>query len=529
MFESLAAFRAGPFNLDGAASAQRFDGVQATGDFFDAIGVSPELGRFFTREDEADPHGAVVVLSDEMWRERFGADRGIIGRVVSLNAEPYTVIGIAPAGFAFPRGVEMPGSFQFPARAQLWVPISPPKRGPSDMAIVARIRPGATMGQASADLDRIRDIEERLIPQGKGWFGTMAVPLQTQLVGHSEPMLFSLLGAVGLLLLLACVNTGQLQLAQLQARRRELAVRAALGASAHRIGRDVAIELAVLIVLAGAIGGALARFGMSLVRLHGASQLPRLAQAAFDWRAVAVAVIAAAIAGTMASMIAGGAAARVPLIETLRRGGRGATSGNSVRTRRWLIVTQLALCVGLVASAGLLMRSLSRQLSSATGFDAPNGLTFEVTLPATKYPEEQRATSMNHPGASAFYNATLAQLRAVPGVQSAAIGKPLPLSGAQEATVFVPENAPPRAQGQPSPIAQYTIASPDMFKALGTPMLAGRDFTDADRLESVPVVIVNKSMAEWLWPGTSAIGKRIKLGGSIASPAPWMTVIGVAA
>lgn len=528
-FSSFAAFRPGPFNLADADRPERVDGIQATGDFFAALGVAPQIGRFFRSEDEADPHGAVVVLSDALWRRRFSADRTIIGRVISLNAEPYTVIGVAPPQFAFPRGAEMPGNFQFAARTDVWVPIAPPKRGPSDLAVVARLRPGATLESARADLDRVRIMEERLIPQGKGWFGTMAVPLQTQLIGQNEAMLFRLVGAVGLLLLLACVNTAQLQLAQLQSRRRELAVRAALGASSSRIASEVTIELGVLVVIAGVVGGVVTRLTLAVVRAYGASRFPRLADATFDWRAVVAATVAAGIAGWIASFIAGRGAARVPLVETLRSGGRGTAGGGSLRARRWLIGTELALCVGLVASAGLLLRSLSRQLGSATGFVAPNGLTFEVTLAATKYPEKQGATYMEHPAAAAFFSQALAQLRAIPGVEAAAIGKPLPLSGAQEASVFVKEFAEPRRAGDPPPIAQYTIASGGMFKALGASIIAGRDFTDEDQLASPPVVIVNKAMADWLWPGADAVGKRIKLGGSAASPAPWATVIGVVA
>ncbi|HEY4306597.1 MAG TPA: ABC transporter permease [Gemmatimonadaceae bacterium] len=525
-FSALSAFRPGPFNLTVGDSPLRIDGIEATGDFFDAIGVAPQLGRFFRSDDEAEPHGAVVVLSDALWRERFQADRAIVGRVISLNAEPYTVIGIAPSGFSFPRGAEMPGNFQFPARADLWVPISAPKRGPSDLAVIARLKDGVSIATARADLDHAREIEERLLPQGKGWFGTMAVPLEAQLVGQSEPMLLRLLAAVGLLLLLACANTAQLQLAQLQARRRELAVRAALGASSGRLAREVAIELILLVTAAGIVGGVVAQLGWSIVRAYGASRLPRLADVGFDWRAVAVATIAAGIAGLMASLIAGRTVGKVPLVETLRSGGRG-LAGGSLRSRRVLIGAELALCVALVASAGLLLRSLDHQLSAATGFVAPNGLTFEVTLAATKYPERQGATFMEHPAALAFFARALEQLRAVPGVRAVAIGKPLPLSGAQEASVFVKEFAAPRGANDPPSIAQYTVASSQMFDALGTHVVAGRDFTEDDRLDALPVVIINKSMAGWLWPGASVLGKRIKLGGSLASPAPWMTVVGV--
>ena len=529
-FQSIAAFRAAPFNVQAGALPERVDGLEATGDFFDAVGVSPAIGRFFSRENERAGNDRVVVISDELWRRSFTASPSVIGRVVTINTQPYTIIGVAPPGFAFPRGAEMPGDFQLPERTLLWVPLEPPKSGPSDLGVVGRMKPGVTVTAARADLDRVRAIEERLYPQRKGWFGTMAVPLRTQLVGHSRRMLLSLLGAVALLLVLACVNTAQLQVARLHARHRELAIRAALGASQGRIASELLTEVALLVTVGWLLGTSLAWFGVQLVRLHAGARVPRLDSVVFDFRAALVALLAAAIAGALASLVPGAFATRVPLVEALRRGARGAGgsgAASSLRARRWLIVAELTLCVVLVACAGLLVRSLSRELGSATGFSAPNGLTFEVTLPAVKYPEQQGPTFMRHPAAVPFLSEALSRIRQIPGVEAAAIGKPLPLSGAQEATVFWRENWAPRAPGQPAPIAEYTIASPGMFTALGTPLLAGRDFTDSDRLDTQPVVIVNQAMASWLWPHEAAIGKRLRLGSAQMS-APWMTVIGVA-
>ena len=529
-FQSLAAFRAAPFNVEAGTSPERVDGLEATGDFFDAIGVSPEVGRFFSRENERAGNDRVVVISDELWRRSFAGARSVIGQVVTINTLPYTILGVAPPGFVFPRGAEMPGDFQLPERTLLWVPLEPPKGGPSDLAVIGRMKPGVAVTAARADLDRVRAIEERLLPQEKGWFGTTAVPLRTQLVGHSRRMLLSLLGAVVLLLVLACANTAQLQVARLHARRRELAIRAALGASAGRIASELLIEVALLITVGWLLGTSLAVFGVKLISVYAGARVPRLDAASFDIRPALIALAAAAITGVLASLVPGTFAARVPLAEVLRRGARGAggtSAASSHGARRWLIVAELTLCVVLVACAGLLVRSLSRELGSATGFSAPNGLTFEVTLPAAKYPERQGSTFMEHPAAAAFFTQALARLREIPGVEAAAIGKPLPLSGAQEATVFRRENAPPLAAGEPNPIAEYTVASPGMFRALGTPLIAGRDFTGADRLETEPVVIVNAAMASWLWPHDVAVGKRLKLGGP-RSTAPWMTVIGVA-
>jgi putative ABC transport system permease protein len=528
-FSAVAAFRARAFNLGDIALPERLDGIEATGDFFQAMGVSAEAGRFFARANETPGSDRVVVISDGLWRRRFGGDRGIVGRTINLNAEPYTVIGVAPPGFAFPRGAEMPADFEFPAKSDLWVPLRPPANGPSDLALVGRIRPGVTLDAARTDLRRIEGIEERLIPQGKGSFGTQLVALRTQVVGKTEPMLLSLMAAVALLLLLACVNIAQLQLAQLQRRRRELAIRSALGASHGRLAAAFVTEVLLVTTAAGVIGTTLVWAGMRLVQVYGTDRLPRLTDTAFDARSALAALCATALAAMAAALLPAWVARRSPLTDALRSGGRGLVGGSvPARARQALIVAELTLSVVLVASAGLLARSLSHQLRSATGFSAPNGLTFEVTLPPVRYAEQQFRTYMEHPAAVQFFTAALERLRAVPGVQAAAIGKPLPLSGAQEATVFTPEGAPPPATPAQTPVAEYTVASSQMFQALGTTMIAGRDFDATDHENTLPVVIVNQSMAKWLWPGQSAIGKRIHVGLYDMNP-PWMTVIGVAA
>jgi putative ABC transport system permease protein len=525
---AVAAFRARPLNLGDLASPERLDGIEATGEFFQAMGVTAEAGQFFARSNETPGSDHVVVISDALWRRRFGGDRAIVGRTIDLNAVPYTVIGIAPPGFAFPRGAEMPADFQFPAKSDVWVPLRPPTNGPSDLALIGRVRPGVTLDAARRDLGRVQAIEERLIPEGKGYFGTQVVPLRTQIVGKTEPMLVSLMAAVALLLLLACVNIAQLQLAQLQQRRRELAIRSALGASHGRLAVAFVTEVLLLTTTAGIIATALVWAGMRLVRAYGTDRLPRLTDTSFDVRTALAALGATAVAAAAAALLPAWVAGRSPLTDALRSGGRGLAGGAvSARARRVLIVAELTLSVVLVASAGLLARSLSHQLRSATGFSAPNGLTFEVTLPPVRYAEQQFRTFMEHPAAVQFFTAALDRIRAIPGVQSAAIGKPLPLSGAQEATVFIQEGVPQPATPAETPVAEYTVASSQMFQALGTVMISGRDFNAADRDSTLPVVIVNQSMAKWLWPGQSAIGKRIHLGIYTMHP-PWMTVIGVA-
>lgn len=527
-FASITAFRSRAMNLGDASQLERIDGIETTGDFFAVLGVKPEIGHFFTRADEVPRDSKPVVLSDALWRTRFGADRGIVGRVISLNSEPYVVAGVAPPGFAFPRGAEMPATFQFPARADAWVPIAPPSRGPDDLALAARLAPGATIDAAQAELKSFDDAMLRRYPQAKGYRHALAVPLRTQLVGQSERLLLSLLTAVSLLLLIACVNAAQLQLAQLQRRRRDLAVRAALGASTGRLLLGSTVEVTAVALVAGALGTGLAMVGFRVLRARLADAFPLIANAAFDGRSVAFALGATIVTGLAAGLIPALAGTRVALIEVLRRSGRGLGGGaGAERLRRVLIIAEVALAVILVAMAGLMGKSLSHQLAADLGFSAPGGVTFELSLPSSRYPETQGPTYRLHPAGAPFVAAVLERIRAIPGVDAAAMGKPLPLSGAQEWSVL-------SAEGEPAPTgdldvhgADYTFASDDMFRALGTAIVAGRDFNSGDRVDGVPVVIVNRAMAQWLWPRASAVGKRIHLGGP-RSTAPWMTVIGVA-
>jgi predicted permease len=343
-------------------------------------------------------------------------------------------------------------------------------------------------------------------------------------------MLFSLLGAVALLLTIACVNASQLLLARVQGRGTELAVRAALGASPGRIVRELLIEALVLTGAAGVVGASLAYGGLMAVRRLGPAHLPRLAEVGFDGRialaAIAVTVLTGIIFG-LAPSVSGG---RVPLATLIRRAGRGAGRGLSVRARRAMIVGEIALSVVLVAGSGLLIRSLARELHADTGFTSSHAITFEITLPPTRYTEKQFNTYMEHPEAVPFLTQALDRLRAIPGVAAAGIAKPLPLTGAQEWSVLWPENSPTYRAYDPKdvPGADYTIASPGTFDALGVQMVAGRDFTASDRVNTMPVVIVNQAMAKWLWPNENAVGKRLKLGGTPASKSPWMSVIGVA-
>jgi putative ABC transport system permease protein len=530
-FATLAAFRAASFNLGDSTSPERLDGIEATGDFFAALGVATQIGHFFERANETPGFDHVAVLSDALWRRRFGGDPNVLGRALTLNAEPYTVIGVTTAGFAFPRGPEMPGNFQFATAPDLWVPLKPPTSGVADLAIVGRLWPGVSGRAAREDMDRVMAVVQRSIPVVKNSRpGELLVPLRQQVVGNVQTMLASLLAAVLLVLVIACVNTAQLVLAQLHGRRRDLAIRAALGSSTVRLAGEVLAEIALLVAAGGIAGVAAGIVGLKLLRAFGSTRLPRAAELTFDARSSFAALGVIALAAILVSVIPMLVDRRRPLVEILRRGGRGAGRGGlHLRVRRALIVGQLAGSLVLVTCAGLLVRSLSLQLEASRGFDAGRGVTFEVSLPPATYPERPFVTGMDHAAAVRFLDASLEEIRALPGVSAAGIGKPLPLSGAQQATVFTPEGQlPALLPGAVSPIAQYTVASPRMLPALGATVLAGRDFSAADRTESLPVVIVNEAMANWIWPGKSALGKRVRLGQPDDRRMwPWMTVVGV--
>lgn len=526
-FKSISAFVSHLYNLGSATSPERLNGTLVTSEFFNTIGVRPVLGRAFLPAEETPGKDHVVVLSWALFQRRFGGNPAVVGSKITLNAEPYTIIGVGPKGFAFPRGAEMPGDFQMPEATDLWVPMKPPTNGPTELAGIGRVNPGVTLAGAQADLDRITRLQDDLFPKGRGWWGSRAIPLRTQVVGDVSAMLFALFGAAAILLMIACVNAAQLLLARLQSRRHELAIRAALGASTPRIARVLLIEAMLITGIAGALGTVAGMLGVSLVRTLGPARLPRLADVTFDGRVTAVAIGVTMIAGVLFGLAPAMRASRVHLADALRQGGR-RTGGDamSIKLRRVLVSAEVALSVMLAIGSGLLVRSLAHELGGDLGFSAPHGLTFEVTLPALRYPERQMATSMDHSRSVAFVSDALERIRAIPGVKAAAIGKPLPMSGAQESTVFTPDGADPRlTAGDAKPIVEYTVASHDLFATLGTPLLLGRDFALADNNATPGVVIVNRSMAQWLWPGQDPIGKRLRLG-TPQMTVPWMTVIG---
>jgi predicted permease len=521
-FASLGAFLGDSFNLTGAGEPVRLEGVRASAGLFPSLGVAPALGRVFSAEEDRPGREHEVVLSHRLWLERFGGNRAVVGSSVNLNGAPYTVVGVMPTGFAFPRAAEMPGSFTLPREAQLWVPLAlppgPTKRGePSELAVVGRLQRGVAAAAGQADLDLFALRMDRQFPQAKGWFSSRVAPLRAQVAGETRRPLLLMLGAVGIVLLIACSNVANLLLTRAIARARELSLRAALGASNERLVGQLVTESVLLSIAGGAVGVFVALAGIRFARTFGPANVPRLADVTLDVPVLAFALGASMITGLLFGLVPAFTAVRGADGQALKEGSLRSTAGTrSTRVRNALLVAEVALALVLVIASGLLARTFVHLLHVDAGFDPEHVVTFELTLPPSRYANLDRIV--------ALYGTALERLRALPGVEAAGIGETVPMGGAGESTgVRIAGRAASRTREQP--FANYTIASPGFFASVGTPLLRGRDFNETDTAESMPVAIVNRAMAEKFWPGEDAVGKGVGLPISSFD----MTIVGVVA
>jgi predicted permease len=522
-FEYLGAFQSDSFNLTGSGHPVHVDGLRASAGFFPALGVAPELGRTFTDAEDHPGHAHEVILSDALWRERFGADPGILGRVLDLNGAPYTVIGVMPPGFEFPRANEMPPSFTFAPGVQLWIPLGL-NRGPilpaepDELAVVGRLKPGVTLSQASAETDTLgqRFAAKQKFPTR--FFHYELTPLERQVTGDARRPLLMLLGAVGVVLLISCSNVASLLLARFLGRRRELTLRAALGAGNGRLIRQLLTESLMLSVAGGLAGILLAAWGVHLVRIFGPPNIPRLGQANLDWRVVVFALGVTLLTGILLGLVPAIDATRENLVEMLQSDSQ--RSGSSVagrRARNSLLVSQIALALVLVISAGLFIRTFHQLLAVNPGFHPAHVLTFELSLPTAKYPDQAHIVRL--------YHEALGRLRALPGVESAGVAEVVPLGGATESTnIRIPGR--PEANSLDIPVSNYTVVSPGYFAAVGTPILRGRPFLESDTANSTPVTVISESMARKFWPGENPLGKQV---GPRSHLYPQATIVGIAA
>jgi putative ABC transport system permease protein len=496
-FESLAAFTGGGITLTGRGAPARIEGSAVSASFFDVLRVRPVLGRGFLAEENEPGRNKVVVLGHVLWRSRFGGDPALVGRTVDLNRQPHLVVGIAPPGFSYPEGKE------------LWTPMEydpvfrSHSRGAWYLTVIGRLQPGATVEAARQEVETIAARLARAYPdQNEGVGGTVR-PLHQALVGPSRTALLVLLGAVGLVLLIACVNVANLLLARAAARETEMAVRAALGAGRRRLIRQLVTESLVLATLGGVAGVLLASASLgSLLALQPAG-VPRLDEVHIDRSVMAFAAALSVLTGILFGLFPAWHATARPTAQTLREGSRGLLAGPGQRLRGGLVVAQLALAMTLLAGAGLLLRSFDRLRRVDPGFRPESALTFRLSLPESAYPEEPRRT--------AFFRELLTRLEALPGVRRAGAVMGIPLGGLSYVLSFEVEGRPKLPPAQ-QPSMQVRVATPGYFETMGIPLVRGRSLQPQDAADAPTVVVLSETAVRRFFPGEDPIGQRIVVG-----------------
>ncbi len=522
-FEYLGAFQSDSFNLTGSGDPVRLDGLRASAGFFPTLGVSPLLGRTFTQEEDYPGREHEVILSYALWQERFGADPGILGQTLQLSGAPYTVIGVMPQGFAFPHANEMPDIFDFTSQCLLWVPLAL-NRGPLNphepfaLAVVGRLRPHVTVAQAQAEMNLLGKRLEAQYLDRKDWFASDVTLLSHQVAGDMRQPLLLILGAVGVVLLIACFNVASLLLTRSLARKRELTLRAALGAGKLRLICQILTESIVLAGAGGLAGVVLAQGAIYFVKIFGPTRIPGLGEMSLDIRVFVFALGLSLITGILFGLAPALGATQGNLVESLKEGGhRSSSSAAAQRARQTLVVSQIALALVLVIAAGLLTRTFYRLLTVDPGFRPAHVLTFKLSLAALKYPDSAHLIS--------FYRDALRELQSLPGVQSAGINDIVPMGGGTYGTrIQIPGRT--RADLSDNPVANYGVISPGYFAAVGTPILRGRPFLESDTADSMPVTIISSAMAKKFWPSEDPLGKQV---GPLSPEYPLATIVGIAA
>ena len=510
-FTQLAAFRSWAYNLSDVAEPELVAGSRTTPELFEVLGARPLVGRTFTAAEAVFGGPRVALISHALWRRKFGSAPDVVGRQITLGGERYTVLGVMPEGFAFPRGAELPSGLQVRPRTDVWTPLtfSPEdmrNRGTLNLAVVGRLRPGVSLGAARSDLAAIAARLRRAVPPRiNEELGLTTLALKEQAAAPVRPGLLMLLGGVACVLLIACSNVANLLVARTAARRRELTVRAALGAGRGRLARQLVTENVLLALAGAALGVLLAVWGKNAMLALVPGDLPRADDVVVDGRVLLAALVAAVTAGAVFGVAAAAAGVRGDLARGLS-GSRGAIGAQGRAGRRLLVGGEVALTLMLLIGAGLLARSFLRLQRVAPGFDPHGALTAGVLMPIGNRFDQER----EGPAWSAFFNGYVERLRALPGVRAAGAVSSLPLTGAVESTGYSVEGEPPQRSREQS--AEYAVITSGYFRAMAIPMVAGRDFDARDRREAPGVVIVSRAFARRHWPRESAIGKRIKLG-----------------
>ena len=512
--ESVAGFANWNPNLTGDGPAERLGGLRVSGGLFETLGAHAAVGRTLAPADDTPGHEKVAVLTHGLWQRRFGGDPAVVGRPLTLNGEPFTVVGVMERDFFFPVRL-----------AEIAIPLAPDRdpwrqnrKSTNFLRAVGRARPGVSGGQIAGDLDGIQSRLQKEFPESYGSKrGMLAVPYREELTRSFSQALWVLLGAVALLLLIACANLANLMLVRATDRRRDMAIRQALGASRSELVRQLLVESALLAVGGALLGALLARWTVPLLVALSPEALPRARDIHVSLPVLLFTLGAAVLAAFLFGLAPALRAARVDPSLDLKAEGRGAAgTADRSRARGLIVASQVALMMMLLTGAGLLLKSFREVMRVEPGFD-PGVLTVRLSLPRKDYGELAKV--------SQFYRQLEARVAALPGVTTVAAVNHVPLNGATASAEYKVADRPPASDDE-LPTAQYRMATPGYFRAMGVPLLAGRAFTDDDREGGAPVVIVSRGLARQSFPDRDPLGRYLIVRDTPAGFRP-MQIVGV--
>jgi predicted permease len=508
LFEQIAMIGGWRPTLTGGPEAEPLPGEQVTYEYFDVLGVTPVLGRNFRAEDDVPKAPRVTIISNSLWKRRFGADGSAVGRTITLSGVPHEIIGVLPAGF---RPI-------INAAAELWRPMQlntvSPSRGAITLRSIARLKDGLSIERAQVLASALAKQLEVRYPEANEKVGFLLTPLHQRVVGNIKPGLLALLGAVAFVLLIACANIANLLLARGSARGRELAVRLSLGAARGRVVRQLLTESILLATIGGALGLLLGVWAVDALVSIAPVDAPRVGEIGLDLTVFAFASLLTIATGVVFGLLPALHASRADVTLALKDGSRGSSAAAGRRIRRSLIVAEVALALILLTGGGLLLQTFVRLQKADLGFD-PSGLLVGFVNP----PNATYDTKAKH---LAFYDQVFEKVAALPGVRKAALASVLPLSGDSDTSFRIEGRPAPRSPAE-TPVTWYRLVSASYFDTMGMHLRRGRIF---EPREAAPSVIVNETMAKKFFPGEDPIGRRISPGGD---DTPWFTIIGIVA
>ena len=519
-FEQIAAFQSSFADLSDNGDPERVGGVDVTANLLPMLGVQPLVGEWFNEEEEQPGKDRVALISFGLWQRRFGGDAEIVGKTITTNAVPRTIIGVMPKGFDFPRAAEMPQGYNLPEKADLWTPMARDaqfweRRAQRQLLLIARLRAGVTQAQAQSEMDGIAAQQAVAYPQTHEGWRVWLMPLFNQVVGQTRTPLLVLLGAVGFLLLIACANIANLLLARAAARRREMTVRAAIGAGRARIIRQLLTESVLLSALGGGCGLLLGYWGLEVLLKFIPPNVPRLENVTLETNVFLFTLVISMITGVLFGLVPAWQASKVNLAEALKDTNRTSSSSRGLRNHSLLVTGEVALVAILLIGAGLMLQSFRMLLAVDTGFNPQGVVAFHVSLPFTRYADPEKRGQ--------FFEQARAQLGNLPGVRSVGAVSNLPLGGNENVTWFVVEGAEPLPRGK-EPMAEDRLITPGYFEAMGVSLVSGRDFAATDSLGKPLVVVVNETLARQFFPNGDAVGKQVR---RVLDDKGWRTIVGV--